>query len=91
MGKGKRQIATALRYKPEQDEAPRVVAAGFGERAERIIEKAKELNIPIYEEPELARTLVGLKIGQEIPPELYQAVAAVLVYIQNLDKKAKKF
>jgi flagellar biosynthesis protein len=88
--KGKRKLAIALRYRPEQDNAPKVIASGFRERAKRIISMAKDLNIPVYEEPELARTLVGLEIGEEIPPELYQAVAAILVYIQNLDKKAKK-
>lgn len=90
MEKAKPKIATALRYHPDKDGAPRVIASGFGERARRIIAKAKELNIPVYTEPELARTLVGLEIGGEIPPELYQAVAALLVYIQNLDKKAEK-
>ncbi|MGI6331842.1 MAG: EscU/YscU/HrcU family type III secretion system export apparatus switch protein [Zhaonellaceae bacterium] len=90
MEKGKRKLAIALRYRPEQDNAPKVIASGFRERAKRIISMAKDLNIPVYEEPELARTLVGLEIGEEIPPELYQAVAAILVYIQNLDKKAKK-
>lgn len=88
--KEKRQIATALRYKPEQDDAPKVIASGFGERAGRIISKAKELNIPVFEEPDLARTLVGLEIGTEIPPQLYQAVATILVYVQELDKKAQK-
>jgi flagellar biosynthesis protein len=78
MEKEKRQMATALRYNPEQDDAPKVIATGFGERARRIIAKAKELNIPIHKEPELARTLVGLEIGEEIPPALYQAVAALL-------------
>lgn len=91
MDKEKRKVAVALCYRSEQDNAPKVIASGFRERAKRIISKAKDLNIPVYEEPELARTLVGLEIGEEIPPELYQAVAAILVYIQNLDKKAKKF
>lgn len=85
-----KKMAAALSYDPEQDAAPKVIASGCGSLAERILAKARELNIPVYSEPELARTLVGLEIGGEIPFELYEAVAAVLVYVQKLDEKAEK-
>lgn len=86
----KEKTATALRYDPQRDEAPVVVASGRGEIAERIIAKAQELGIPVYDDPQLAQTLVGLEIGGEIPPELYQAVAAIIVHVYNLDKKAQQ-
>lgn len=90
MQKEGKKTAAALRYDPERDEAPKVIAGGYGERAERILAKARELNIPIHEEPDLARVLVGLEIGGEIPPELYQAVASILVFVQGLDEKISK-
>ncbi|GHV04590.1 hypothetical protein FACS1894217_00090 [Clostridia bacterium] len=78
--------AVALEYNTEQV-APKVVAAGRGEVAERIIEKAEELKIPVRADADLAHTLNALQVGQEIPPELYSVVAQVLLYVRNLDKK----
>jgi len=88
---GKRRIpkyAAALKYKQEEDHAPRVVALGKGTVARKIIEAAREHNIPIHEDPNLAYALSTLEIGQEIPPELYRAVAEVLAFIMFLDSKS---
>ncbi len=75
--------AIALEYDPD-DEAPRVIASGRGELAERIIEKAKEAD------DKLADTLSRLEIGDMIPPELYEVVAEILVFVDSMDKiKAK--
>ncbi|GHV20039.1 flagellar biosynthetic protein FlhB [Clostridia bacterium] len=78
--------AVALEYNIEQA-APKVVAAGRGESAERIVAKAEELKIPVHADADLAHTLNALQIGQEIPAELYTVVAQVLLYVRNLDKK----
>lgn len=85
-----KKTATALRYDPKNDAAPKVVASGRGVVAERIIAKAQEFGIPVYDDPELAQVLVGLEIGGEIPPELYQAVAAIIIHVHHLDKKAQE-
>lgn len=81
----KKKKATALSYKPGEDSAPKVVASGKGVIADKIIEKAKEARIPVYEDEHLAETLSGIKIGSEIPQELYEVVAEVLAFISRLD------
>lgn len=81
--------AVALEYDPA-DNAPKVVAMGRGLLAERIIEKAKEADIPVHRDDKLADTLSKLEIGDMIPPELYSAVAEILVFVDSMDKiKAK--
>lgn len=81
--------AIALEYDPS-DEAPRVIASGKGALAERIIEKAKEADVPIHRDDKLADTLSRLEIGDMIPPELYEVVAEILVFVDSMDKiKAK--
>jgi len=79
--------AVALKYSPHEDNAPKIVAIGKGEVAEKIIEKAEESNVPIYEDAKLANTLSALNIGDEIPPELYDVVAEILIFLDTLDKK----
>lgn len=81
--------AIALAYNPEED-APKVIASGRGALAERIIEKAKESNLPLHRDDKLADTLSRLEIGDMIPPELYEVVAEILVFVDSMDKlKAK--
>jgi flagellar biosynthesis protein len=79
-----RKKAVALRYEPEKDNAPVVLAKGYGELAERIIKIAKERNIPIVEDKDLISALIRVEVFEEIPPELYRAVAKVLVFIKTL-------
>jgi len=83
--------AAALSYTPEKDNAPRVVAAGRGVIAEKIIEKAREAKIPVYEDERLAESLSELKLGSEIPYELYDVVAEVLAFISRLDGKYRRY
>ena len=81
--------AIALEYDPS-DEAPRVIASGRGILAEKIIEKAKESDVPVHRDDKLADTLSKLDIGDMIPPELYEVVAEILVFVDAMDKiKAK--
>lgn len=81
--------AIALSYDPDED-APKVIATGKGALAERIIEKAKEADVPVHRDDKLADTLSRLEIGEMIPPELYQVVAEILIFVDAMDKiKAK--
>lgn len=83
--KKKIKQAIALEYDPEQ-EAPVVLASGRGQLAERIIEKAKENKVPVHKDDKLAETLSKLEIGDMIPPELYEVVAEILVFVDSMDK-----
>lgn len=83
--------AAALQYDLEQKEgAPRLIAVGEGHLAEKIIQRAKEEHIPLVEDKEIVSKLVQLPVGVEIPRELYEAVAGILVYIYKLDKEIGK-
>ncbi|OQA24320.1 MAG: Flagellar biosynthetic protein FlhB [Firmicutes bacterium ADurb.Bin354] len=83
--KPKRKTAIALEYDPE-DAAPKILASGQGVIADKIIEKAKEAKIPVHKDGRLADTLSRLEIGEMIPPELYEVVAEILVFVDAMDK-----
>lgn len=83
--KEKPKQAVALEYDPA-DVAPRILAIGRGHVAERIIETAKESDVPVHKDEKLARTLSKLEVGDAIPPELYEVVAEVLVFVDRLEK-----
>ncbi len=86
--KKKEQIrAAALKYERGSDNAPRVVASGKGEIARKIIEIAREHGIPIHHDPDLVEVLTTLELYEEIPPELYRAVAEILAYVYLTTKK----
>lgn len=92
MEEQKRKIAVALEYEPSE-EAPKIVASGRGYLAEKIIERAVEENVPLHKDDKLAGTLSKLEIGDAIPPELYEVVAEVLLFVDKVDKikgKVKK-
>ena len=82
----KRKTAVALAYDPSSDEAPRVIASGKGVLAEKILSVAKEENIPVHQDAPLAKTLSNLEIGENIPPELYEVVAEILLFVDRMDK-----
>lgn len=79
--------AVALKYDGKRDQAPRVIAKGRGNIAEKIIDIAKEHHIPLYEDKNLIQILEALDLETEIPPELYRAVAEVLAFIYRLNGK----
>ncbi|HHW47106.1 MAG TPA: flagellar biogenesis protein [Clostridiaceae bacterium] len=79
--------AVALSYSPDRDYAPRIIAKGSGYIAEKIVETAKNANVPVYQDAELAQTLNSLSIGDEIPSELYEVVAQILVFIGYVDRE----
>jgi len=84
--KEKTLTAVALGYDPNEDNAPKVIASGKGKIAEKIIEGAKENDIPLHSDNKLADTLSRLDIGEAIPPELYEVVAEILVFVDAMDK-----
>lgn len=87
--KKKIKQAVALEYHPK-DDAPRVIASGRGALAEKIIEKAVESNVPVHRDDKLADTLSRLEIGDMIPPELYEVVAEILIFVDSMDKLKSK-
>ncbi len=76
--------AVALQYGPD-DAAPVIVASGMGYLAEKIVETAADNGVPIYEDNSLSTILTQLQLGQEIPPELYQAIVEIYVYFLRFD------
>ncbi|MTI53825.1 EscU/YscU/HrcU family type III secretion system export apparatus switch protein [Geosporobacter ferrireducens] len=85
--KEKSEIVAAIQYNEEKDHAPKVVAKGKGEIAQKIKSIAEVHEIPTYQDEKLARQLYNLSIGEEIPPELYHVVAEILAFIITLDTK----
>lgn len=81
--------AAALSYKPGNN-APKVIAKGQGFIAQNMIKKATECKIPIYKDSQLIQSLDLLDLQQEIPSELYNVVAQILVFISNIDKASHR-
>jgi flagellar biosynthesis protein len=78
--------AVALKYDLGKDRAPHVTAKGRGYIAEKIVEVAREHNIPLHEDREMVQVLEALDLNMEIPPELFRAVAEVLAFIYRMNK-----
>jgi flagellar biosynthesis protein len=85
----KTPMAAAIRYDSERDGAPKVTAGGRGTIAEKIIEIAESKGIPIKNDPELVQILSKLKVGSEIPVELYRAVAEILAFVYSLNENQR--
>jgi flagellar biosynthesis protein len=83
----KKKVAVALHY--DRSGAPRVIAKGKGSLGAKIIEVAKAHDIPIEENEVLAGALSNVEIGDEIPAELYKAVAEVLIFVLRLSGKIR--
>lgn len=84
-----KKTALALSYNPEEI-APKIIASGKGYLAEKIINKANEVNIPIHQDKALVETLSRLELGSYIPPELYEVVAEILVFVDKMDRLKSK-
>ena len=88
--KKKVKTAVAVAYEPG-DKAPKILASGRGEVAEKDHRKGKKENdVPFYKDNKLAETLSKLEIGDAIPPELYEVVAEILVFVDDMDKMKAK-
>lgn len=81
-----RRRATALRYDSSRDVAPKVVATGAGHVADRILQAAREAGVPVREDPVLVQALEALQLEQEIPEELFAAVAEALVWAYRVSR-----
>jgi len=87
-GKGKSiKRAVALRYLPEQDQAPKVTAKGTGHVAQKIIDLALKHGVPIREDPALVQVLAQLDFYQEIPPSIYVVVAEILAFVYSMNHR----
>ncbi|MCL2356318.1 MAG: EscU/YscU/HrcU family type III secretion system export apparatus switch protein [Defluviitaleaceae bacterium] len=82
----KRKKAIAVRYNPDEI-APKILAKGAGLIAEKILENAQNSEVSVLKDAALADDLTRLDLGEHIPPELYEAVAQILIFISDLDGK----
>jgi len=78
--------AVALKYDANKQRAPKVTAKGEGEIAQKIIEIAKENDIPIKEDKDLVEMLSKIELDREVPPEMYKAIAEVFSFIYKVTK-----
>ena len=85
---GDTSIAVALNYDGEN--TPKVTAKGDRAMAERIVALAEEHDVPLYPDPDLAATLVQIPLGEEVPEQLYRAVAEVISFAYLLAGKMPK-
>lgn len=85
-----REAAVALGYEPDAGAAPKVLAAGYGEIARKILELAREHHLHIHEDQNLAELLAQVPLGQEIPEDAYQMVAELLAFLYQTDRKLKE-
>lgn len=83
------EIAVAIKYDKEKDQAPRVVAKGLRFKAEKILALAKEYGVPVMKNVPLANALIRVEVGEEIPEELYDAVAEVLNFVYALQQPSE--
>ena len=82
-----RRQAAALRYEPKQDRAPKLIAKGQGALAEKLIELARQHDIPIRQDKNLLQILSRLDLNEEIPAQVYQVVAEILAFIYRLSNR----
>ena len=86
----KLKSAVALKYQTETDAAPKVTAKGEGLVAERIIQLARENQVPIKEDPDLVQILSQVDINKEVPPSVYKVVAELLAFVYKMNSKYQK-
>ncbi len=85
--KEEKKKAVALSYKKGESAAPKITAKGEGNIAEKIIALAKEHNVAIHEDPDLVNILARFDLEEEIPEDLYQVVAEILVFVYKMNKR----
>lgn len=89
MSKSKKNKAVALKYNAEEDLAPIVIASGYGEIAQRIIDVAEQRGIPVFRDDSAVSLLCMLEVGSNIPPELYEVVAAIYCQLLRASYRIK--
>jgi len=88
MDENKRRVnrAAAISYDPADNDVPVLAAFGEGHLADKIVEVAKESGVPVLADPGLSNMLSKLSVGDEISPEMYEAVAKVLAFVSEVDR-----
>ena len=89
MARKKKRKAVALKYNVEEDLEPIVIASGYGEVAERIIGVAEQRGIPVFRDDSAVSLLCMLEVGSNIPPELYEVVAAIYCQLLKTSYRLK--
>jgi len=87
MDKKYQKKAVALKYDRKEAYAPKVIAKGKGQVAQKIIELAKKHDIPVKDDPDLIEVLSSLEIDEEIPSHIYVAVAELLAFVYSINSK----
>jgi len=82
--------AAAIKYDKKKGRAPKLVAKGKGEVAQKIISLAKENNLPIRKDEDLVELLSKVELDKEVPENLYKAVAEVFVFVYKMTNKDSK-
>lgn len=85
-----RKKAVALSYDDADDPSPKIEALGKGYIAEKIIETAIKNNVPIYEDENIVNVLLKLEVGELIPPQLYTAIAEIIVFTMELEASSSQ-
>ena len=78
--------AAAISYDPAENDVPILSAFGEGHMAQKIVDVARESGVPVVPEPGLTGLLSRLSVGDEIAPEMYDAVAKVLAFVSEMDR-----
>ncbi|MGN0620676.1 MAG: EscU/YscU/HrcU family type III secretion system export apparatus switch protein [Porcipelethomonas sp.] len=86
----KKNKAVALKYNADKDKAPVIIASGYGEVANRIIDIAEQNGIPVYRDDSAASLMCMLEVGTNIPPELYEVVAAIYCQLLKVSNDVRK-
>ncbi len=81
--------AVAMEYEEQEDDAPRVTARGSGEVAEKIIELARQNDVPLYEDKDLLELLYKLDLDEQIPVSLYEVMAEIFSFLYQLNEEEK--
>ena len=89
MSKSKSKKAVALKYNVDKDMAPVVIASGYGEIAERIIDIAEQKGIPVFRDDSAASLMCMLDVGSNIPTELYEVIATIYGEIMKTSAEIK--
>ncbi|NLP26073.1 MAG: hypothetical protein GX365_01805 [Clostridiales bacterium] len=89
MSKSKKSKAVALKYNSEVDNAPIVIASGYGSIADKIIDIAENNGIPVFRDDSAASLLCMLEVGNSIPPELYEVIAAIYCQLLKTSSEIK--
>ncbi|MCX5833953.1 MAG: EscU/YscU/HrcU family type III secretion system export apparatus switch protein [Deltaproteobacteria bacterium] len=84
------RMAASIRYDKKKDEAPRLTAKGLGILADKIIELARKHDVPIKEDPALVSILCRLDIDEEIPSELFRAIAEILAFVYSTNEQYRE-